>query len=197
MIVTDDDQARRSVPIPSQPRTCAENIERSGTTGMVLEHNTLGYNYRMSELNAALGVAQITRLTDILEQRSLVAEFYINRLIENPDVILPTISPETSRRAGSSSSCVSPISTRARSATASSPACTDMTSAPPPTSRASTSSRTTATPSALQKATSPSPNPISERTLALPFYNRLDDTQIELICHTLHVMLQREKLLRD
>ncbi len=37
---------------------------------------------------------------------------------------------------------------------------------------------------------------ISDRTIALPFYNRLDETQIELVCHTLKIMLQREQLLK-
>ena len=38
---------------------------------------------------------------------------------------------------------------------------------------------------------------ISDRTLALPFFNQLDQTQIDLVCHTLTVMLQRERLLLD
>ena len=38
---------------------------------------------------------------------------------------------------------------------------------------------------------------ISDRTIALPFFNQLDETQIDLVCHTLSVMLQRERLLLD
>jgi len=34
------------------------------------------------------------------------------------------------------------------------------------------------------------------RTLALPLFNKLDATQIELVTLTLQVMLQREQLLR-
>ncbi|MEM9251041.1 MAG: DegT/DnrJ/EryC1/StrS family aminotransferase, partial [Planctomycetota bacterium] len=37
---------------------------------------------------------------------------------------------------------------------------------------------------------------ISQRTIALPFFNHLDDTRIELVTHTLKVMLQREQLLK-
>jgi len=37
---------------------------------------------------------------------------------------------------------------------------------------------------------------VSERTLALPFFNRMDETQVELVCHTLKVMIQREQLLQ-
>ena len=38
---------------------------------------------------------------------------------------------------------------------------------------------------------------ISQRTLALPFYNAMDDTQVELVCLTLKVMLDRERLLKS
>ena len=37
---------------------------------------------------------------------------------------------------------------------------------------------------------------ISHRTIALPFHNKLDETQIELVALTLKVMLDREKLLK-
>ena len=36
---------------------------------------------------------------------------------------------------------------------------------------------------------------MSQRTVALPFFNRMDETHVELATHTLHVMLQREQLL--
>jgi len=94
MVVTDDSKlAERCRSLRNHGRSPASG---AGPTGMVLEHQTLGYNYRMSELNAALGVAQMKRLPDLLEMRSLVAEGYMATLIENPDVILPTVSPETS-----------------------------------------------------------------------------------------------------
>lgn len=43
-----------------------------------LEHQYIGYNYRMSELQAALGLAQMERLNEILEKRKLAAENYLN-----------------------------------------------------------------------------------------------------------------------
>ena len=36
---------------------------------------------------------------------------------------------------------------------------------------------------------------VSQRTIALPFYNRMEETHVELAVHTLSVMLQREQLL--
>ena len=40
----------------------------------------LGFSYRLSDLNCALGVAQLSRLEDILERRAAVAEQYRKRL---------------------------------------------------------------------------------------------------------------------
>ncbi|MBU9723456.1 MULTISPECIES: DegT/DnrJ/EryC1/StrS family aminotransferase [Bacillaceae] len=45
-----------------------------------LEHERLGYNYRMSELQAAVGVAQMERLNEILKKRKQVAERYLELL---------------------------------------------------------------------------------------------------------------------
>lgn len=45
-----------------------------------LSYFRLGYNYRMSELSAALGVVQIERIEEILRKRQKVAEFYNQKL---------------------------------------------------------------------------------------------------------------------
>ncbi len=45
-------------------------------TGDWLEHDRLGYNYRLDELSAALGVAQVERIDEILAQRAAIAARY-------------------------------------------------------------------------------------------------------------------------
>jgi len=45
-----------------------------------VDHDRLGFNYRMTELQAALGVAQLERLDDLLAARTRVAELYTERL---------------------------------------------------------------------------------------------------------------------
>ena len=62
-----------------------------------LNHSRLGYNYRMSELNAAVGVVQIKRLDELLSKRAAVADEY-NRMISRIEGIsLLTIAPTTTR----------------------------------------------------------------------------------------------------
>jgi perosamine synthetase len=46
----------------------------------VLEHERLGFNYRLSELACALGLGQIERIEELLLRRSDVASFYEDRL---------------------------------------------------------------------------------------------------------------------
>ncbi len=86
MIVTDDD---------TFAATCRA-LRNQGREGMAwLAHERLGYNYRLSEINAALGVAQVQRLDEILEARRQVAHWYIERLMTNRYLILPTLDDET------------------------------------------------------------------------------------------------------
>ncbi len=57
--------------------------------GEWLEHGEVGYNYRLSEINCALGIAQMHRLGEILARREQIAGEYHRRLSGNPDLILP------------------------------------------------------------------------------------------------------------
>ncbi len=62
-----------------------------------LAHTRLGYNYRLDELSAALGVAQIDRLDEILARRACVAEWYGARLADVAELTLPVVAPWTTR----------------------------------------------------------------------------------------------------
>ena len=63
-----------------------------------LQHTYLGYNYRLDELSAALGVAQMNRLEELLQKRQTVADWYFERLSEIQGIEVPYIAPETTRR---------------------------------------------------------------------------------------------------
>ncbi|MDW5266515.1 MULTISPECIES: DegT/DnrJ/EryC1/StrS aminotransferase family protein [Acidobacteriaceae] len=54
-----------------------------------LQHAEVGYNYRLSEINCALGLAQLQRIEAILQQRDKVARQYQQSLAEINGLILP------------------------------------------------------------------------------------------------------------
>lgn len=59
-----------------------------------LSHKRLGYNYRMSELSAALGLAQIGRIEEILKKRQHIAELYNRRLEKVKGITILYVAPE-------------------------------------------------------------------------------------------------------
>lgn len=85
MIVTDDDDFAAH----------CRALRNQGREGMAwLAHQRLGYNYRLNEMSAALGVVQVDRLPEILDARRRVAQEYIERLMTNRYLILPTLGEQ-------------------------------------------------------------------------------------------------------
>ena len=62
-----------------------------------LDHTLLGYNYRLSEINSALGLSQMSRIERILAQRENRAERYREELREVPGLVLPVFEMATGR----------------------------------------------------------------------------------------------------
>ncbi len=63
-----------------------------------LDHGGLGFNYRLSDLAAALGVAQVERLDALLTDRDRVASLYEETLGPMADVEPPIASRGAERR---------------------------------------------------------------------------------------------------
>jgi perosamine synthetase len=68
-----------------------------GESGGWLEHERLGYNYRISDISCALGTSQLRRLDAIIELRGHAAERYNALLKDVPDVVVPTVLPDVTR----------------------------------------------------------------------------------------------------
>jgi perosamine synthetase len=70
--------------VPDSPET-AQRLRSERNQGRAvdmgwLDHDRLGFNYRLSDLAAALGVAQVEKLDSLLERRAAVARLYEERL---------------------------------------------------------------------------------------------------------------------
>ena len=59
-----------------------------------LAHGQMGFNYRMSDINAALGIAQLSRIDEIIAERSRVHSHYRERLAGEERVSLQKVIPD-------------------------------------------------------------------------------------------------------
>jgi perosamine synthetase len=89
MVITDDgDAANLMRALRNQGRAPGD---------IWLQHTLLGYNYRLDEMSAALGVIQMRRLDEMVSKRNQVADWYSQRIKEIPGIEIPTILPSTTR----------------------------------------------------------------------------------------------------
>jgi perosamine synthetase len=58
--------------------------------GAWLGHERLGYNFRLSDINCALGIVQLSRIKQIKEKRRQVAGWYQQMLADEARLIVPT-----------------------------------------------------------------------------------------------------------
>ena len=62
-----------------------------------LNHTRLGYNYRLDEMSAALGLSQLKRIEELLAKREQVASWYNAHLAGSDFVEVPYIAKTTTR----------------------------------------------------------------------------------------------------
>jgi perosamine synthetase len=86
MIVTDD----------AELAGVARSLRNQGRDPDVpgwLSHPRFGYNYRIAEINCALGIAQVDRLDEILTARRRVVDLYHDRLAGDKRIVLQQVAP--------------------------------------------------------------------------------------------------------
>lgn len=62
-----------------------------------LLHTRIGYNYRISDINCALGISQLNRLEKIIQMRDEVAQKYSRKLSEIEEIVVPYVNSQTTR----------------------------------------------------------------------------------------------------
>ncbi len=181
MIVTDDENIYK----------LCRSIRNQGRSedGAWLQHVRLGFNYRISDINCALGIAQLERIDEMLAKREKVARLYNARLKEINGLIIPQfeknkkiswfvyvvrltdnflhedrdfILDKLREKGIGCSNYFTPIHLQ-------------------PFYRKMYGYR---------KGDYPVTEKISERTIALPFYNNLKEEQINYVCENLNKIMQ-------
>jgi perosamine synthetase len=89
LIVTDDQ------PVADMARALRNQGRAPGDTW--LDHTYLGYNYRMDEMSAALGLAQMRRFEELLAKREIVAAWYAEGLDSFSQVQMLPLAATTTR----------------------------------------------------------------------------------------------------
>ncbi|WP_457627583.1 DegT/DnrJ/EryC1/StrS family aminotransferase [Oceanithermus sp.] len=84
IVTNNDDIARLARSMRNQGR---------GEMGTWLLHERLGYNYRLDEMSAALGLSQLSRIEEFLNKRENVASMYSSALSSIPSVRTPAVKP--------------------------------------------------------------------------------------------------------
>lgn len=87
VLTDDDDLAEMCVSLRNQGR---------GRGGGWLAHERLGFNCRLSDINCALGIVQLSRIEEFIEKRANVAKMYQQLLADEDRLIVPT-APENGR----------------------------------------------------------------------------------------------------
>jgi perosamine synthetase len=90
MITTDDDEiAARARVLRSHGASISDLARHSASRVTIEEYDELGYNYRMTDVQAAIGIEQVKKLDWILERRQVLAERYTRLLGAMPGVSTP------------------------------------------------------------------------------------------------------------
>jgi perosamine synthetase len=201
MIVCDDENlAELCRSMRNQGRAVSrdsENAKTSNRSGSWLGHERMGYNYRLSEIACALGVAQMERLNEMLEARRRVVGQYMRRLMDWDELIVPTVQPGQEADWSWFVFVVRLADTYGQ---------TERDRIIAGLRRHEVGAANYFPPIHLQpfyqkrfgfqKGDFPIAESISQRTIALPFFNQITEHQVNLVCETLKVMLQREQLLK-
>lgn len=84
MVVTDDDHIAEMAGL-------LKNLANAKERRFL--HHHIGFNYRMTNIQAALGVAQMAKLDEFINKRRYIAGLYNSRLKDVPGITLPPEKP--------------------------------------------------------------------------------------------------------
>jgi perosamine synthetase len=187
IVVTGDTQlAQRIAALRNQGRYPA--APGSDPQSSWFDHAELGYNYRIGEMECALGLSQLSRIDSILARREAIAHRYGELLASVPDLLLPAMDVPGQRLSWFvfvvrlAERCASDARDRLMQSLMSAGIATGRYFAPIHLQPAYAGWRNSAD-LAVTEA-------VALRTLALPFFNRITDAQIVRVADRLRAAIR-------
>ena len=89
MITTGDAERFRRIKLLRSHGMTTLSFDRARGHSTSYDVVEVGYNYRLDDIRAALGIVQLGRLSFDRERRALLREQYLSRLVPREDVIVP------------------------------------------------------------------------------------------------------------
>ena len=95
MIVTKDARLAEALRRQRHQGMSLSDFHRHGARPTLFEtYAEIGYNCRITDIQAAIGLAQLDRIEDILEKRSRVARRYFEAFVDSPFLELPRVEAD-------------------------------------------------------------------------------------------------------
>ena len=92
MIVTSDERLAKKLRLLRHQGMSLSDYERHGSLPTKFEeYPEIGYNFRLTDIQAAIGVVQMSRLNAMLERRNWIAQAYIKRLSHLKNLQMPAV----------------------------------------------------------------------------------------------------------
>ena len=90
VITTNNEHFERQLRLLRHQGMSVSDLERHDSEDMIFEdHILLGYNYRLTDIQAAIGIAQLKKLKNIIEVRRRIAKQYFEILNDIDEINLP------------------------------------------------------------------------------------------------------------
>jgi perosamine synthetase len=88
MLVTSENIARKAAQLRNQGRDPSLGWN---------SHAEIGFSYRISDINCALGISQLARIEHVIERRQQLAEAYDRELANIPEIVRPPLTSAAGR----------------------------------------------------------------------------------------------------
>lgn len=91
MVVTDNAELARSLVAFRSHGIAADHRVRERTRTWEYDMTSLGYNYRLSDVQCALGISQLAKAAGWLARRNAIAEHYTRAFVDEPALECPAV----------------------------------------------------------------------------------------------------------